>query len=160
MTSKLDWEQKARSLAERLNIQYELIQHQNSGEQTEYAVKALSEPSENILKCLLLEDEQTQQSVGTIIRGDTKLSFKAIQMLTGLKKLKFALPEYISNLTGFDLGGIPPFAIVVCDKKVVCKRIFERSYVIGAGGHNYCGAKLNPYELNKITGVEVGIISR
>jgi prolyl-tRNA editing enzyme YbaK/EbsC (Cys-tRNA(Pro) deacylase) len=157
---ELDLEQKARSIANDIGIQYELVIHKETGATTSDATDALGESIENILKCLILTDKATEQTVGTIIRGDTKLDLKSVQNLTGIKKLKFASPEFVAEFTGFEIGGVPPFIIDKCSQKLVCDLVLVKEYVIGAGGHDHCGAKFSPGELEKIEGVRVERISK
>lgn len=153
-------EEKAKSIANQFGIQYELILHESSGAKTSDATDALGENTGNILKCLILTDKSTEITIGTILRGDTKLDLKAVQGITGIKKLRFASPEFIAEFTGFEIGGVPPFIIYKCNQKLVCETVFEKGYVIGAGGHEHCGAKFSPEELKKIQGAQIVRISK
>jgi prolyl-tRNA editing enzyme YbaK/EbsC (Cys-tRNA(Pro) deacylase) len=154
-------ESKARMMADRLGIVYELVRHIDSGQHTAQASAALGELPCHILKCLILIDDHAgSSSVGAIIRGDTRLNVKVVQQATGTGKLRFASPDEIAFLTGFRVGGVPPFSLVECDSRLICTLVLQESYVIGAGGHEHCGAKLRPEELLKIPDCRVQLISR
>lgn len=143
-------EVRAKSLADKLFVQYEWVQHEGDASTTLDASKLLLEPPENIIKCLILEDSKMNQSIGVIIRGDARLDMKLVRKYTGALKLKFASPEYIKDLLGFEIGGIPPFSIVKCHQRLFCKTLLSQAYVIGAGGHSFCGMKFAPTEILKI----------
>ncbi|OGY36914.1 MAG: hypothetical protein A3E36_02250 [Candidatus Andersenbacteria bacterium RIFCSPHIGHO2_12_FULL_45_11b] len=143
-------EDLVRQIARSAGIEYVIITHKQGGSTTADAENALQESSERILKTLVLIDERAKKSVGIIIRGDKRLSMQKLKKLTGLKKLKFASAEQVEAITGFSLGGVPPVAVIRCDIAIVSTDVLLMDYVIGAGGHPYCGMKFSPNELRKI----------
>lgn len=147
-------ESRAKSFADELSVQYEWVQHKGDASTTLDAAKLLLESPENIIKCLILEDVRTNHSVGVIVRGDARLDMKLVRKCTGANKLRFASPDYIRDLLGFDIGGIPPFSIVKCHQRLFCKNLLSQTYVIGAGGHSFCGMKFAPTEILKIPEIQ------
>ncbi|HHV71672.1 MAG TPA: YbaK/EbsC family protein [Clostridia bacterium] len=46
-----------------------------------------------------------------VVAGDGKVNNKKAKLLLGGKKIKMASPEEVKEVTGFDVGGVCPFAL-------------------------------------------------
>ncbi len=149
--------EKALTLMKKLNIRGEIISHEASGRTTAEAAKALRVPPENILKSLLLISKR-KEYLAAIITGDKRVDIKKLERITGFKKLRLAKPSEVENLTGFKIGGVPPFAFYGKCRVIVDKEVLERKYVIGACGDEYHGVKLDP-EVFKKLGYEIADIA-
>ncbi len=160
MTDREQLEKSAMSLAKKLGVHCELIPHSESAAKTNDAIKTLDEQAERVLKCLICIDKNTGKNVGAIVSGNTKLDFKALQNVTAYKKIQMAKPEYIYKLTGFEIGGVPPIVIAKCEQAVICETVFKQPYVIGAGGHDHCGMKIDPKEFKNIPNIQIALISK
>jgi len=133
-----------------LGISCELIRHSSTGATTQDASVALHLEPENILKTLIFIDEKNGKTVGIILRGDNKVNIAAVRTAIGCNKLRFARPSEVNEVSGFEIGGVPPFAIIKCDHRLIDSSLFEKKRVIGAGGHAFCGIKIAATDLRKI----------
>lgn len=146
---------KARQLAKEINLASEFISHEKSGKTTEQAEIALGVGSDSILKTLILYASKEDFFYGAIILGNSKLNIKKLAKLVQVKKLRFANNDQIFNLTGFNIGGVPPLAIKYCKNSFLDKNVLEKQFVIGAGGDEYCGLKFSPKEFVEKTSIVV-----
>jgi prolyl-tRNA editing enzyme YbaK/EbsC (Cys-tRNA(Pro) deacylase) len=137
------------------DINYEIIKHEISGKTTFDAVKALSLESKYIVKSLLFKTEK-DEFFGIIIRGDKKFSVRKIKLfLSQFSKInsnKFSLASEkdVYEILGYNIGGVPVTAFykvcfVICDYSLL-----DVDFIIGAGGNEYTGIKINPNCLKKI----------
>ena len=150
---------KAKQLVQDINLDAEFIYHEKSGKTTEDAEIALGIDSSNIIKTLILYDSKNLMYVGAIILGDCKLDVKKLIAISGAKKLSFASDTQISELTGFQIGGVPPLAIRDCGKRYIDNRVLKREFVIGAGGNEFCGLKFSPKEFISKCDIEIGDVA-
>jgi prolyl-tRNA editing enzyme YbaK/EbsC (Cys-tRNA(Pro) deacylase) len=153
MDEKTLLEEKARGIAARFGISYQVLYHEADGSTSSAAQAALPEGSGCVIKFLLLEGDHGSTVVGAILRGESRLDVRSLVRVSGVKSPRFASPEVIRRVTGFDAGGVPPFAIANCDVKVMSRTLLAYRYVVGAGGHPHCGARLVPADLLRIPGL-------
>lgn len=143
-------------ILKKLNINYEIIDHLQSGKTTKDAKEALNIPSKNILKSLLFKSKKGNY-LGVIIRGDKKADVKSVENYSyekygdnRFKKLTMASDDEVKSLLGYEIGGVPPVAFYnICE--VICdKSILDVEFIVGAGGSQYKGLKLNTSDLPKL----------
>lgn len=147
-------------MAGQLGIEYELIRHTRDGSRSGDASAALRGQTGLVIKLLILENATEQIAVAGILLGSDRLDVHALERIVDVKKLRFASGERVEELTGFEPGGVPPFATLNCNKIVISRNVLAVREVIGAGGHRFCGARLAPQELLKVPGTVVGDIAR
>jgi Cys-tRNA(Pro)/Cys-tRNA(Cys) deacylase len=153
-------QEKMTELAQKLDIAFKILPHSKNGVNTRDVAHALGEDPKRILKSLVLEDLRNHTTVMAVIRGDSKLSMGQIKEVTNCKKLVLAKPERVFEISGFYVGGVPPFAMLSCEYRLVCDSVLDLSYVIGAGGHPYLGIEICTTDLLKIPGIKVSRISQ
>lgn len=130
---------------ERFKSKCVILRHKESGALTKDAALILSEKKSNILKSLLLKSKD--EFFAAIISGDKKLDIKKIKKHFDISNVSFAKPEEVEELTGFKIGGLPPYAFSGKCRVVIDACIIEKSYVIGSGGDEFTGIKFNPKDL-------------
>ena len=130
---------------EKFKSKCSILRHEKSGASTEDVALLLSEESSNIIKSLLLK--AGDEFLATIIGGDKKLNIKKVRKHFCSPKIYFAKAIEVEKFTGFQIGGLPPYAFVGKCKVVIDTRIMEKPYVIGSGGDEFTGIKFNPKDL-------------
>lgn len=139
--------ERAKELADEYGIDAEFIVHEQTGRTTEDAGKALGISVNDILKTLILYDSRNDRYIGVIILGSDRLDFKKLARISDSRKLRFASDEQIEKLTSFAIGGIPPIGIKFCSNSYMDRNVYEKAFVIGAGGDEFCGMQFNPKQL-------------
>ena len=130
------------AIAETKGIPCEVIEHEMSGSSSQAAAKALGVDVGAVIKTLVLETDQG--FAVAIIAGDERLDFKAVARRLGRWKVRLASPDQVKELSGYEVGGVPP---IVFDGKcqiLVSGRVLSREVVIGAAGDAFHGLKLSP----------------
>lgn len=147
----MEKEKKVRNLLSWLSAQgisYEFIRH-TRGETTAEASRALRVEKSTILKCLLFKNEP-EEFIGVVITGDRKVSTEQLKKITG-KNFKLAPTEDVLRETGFDIGGIPPFAFSI--RGITCYvdiAVMSPRWVYGSAGSATSGVKFSPLSFEKI----------
>ena len=104
----------------------------------EQAVKATDSNPKQIIKSLLFISEE--EPVLVIVDGESKVDLSKLAKIFG--KVRLATPEEVKQITGFEVGALPPVGIKV--KTIVDKKVLENEFVIGGGGRIDRLSKLNP----------------
>lgn len=150
---------RARLMAQRAGLVVDFLPHSQSGKTTEKAALALGTDAANILKTLILYESEEGIFVAGIILGTNRLALKKLALLSGTKKLRFASPEQILALTGFEIGGVPPLAVSCCSRAFIDQKVLEKDFAIGAGGDDHCGMRFSPKEFAQKMRIVVADIS-
>lgn len=130
------------------DISYEFIRHARGGTTAE-ASEALGVDRSKILKCLLLKG-QSEEFIGVIIGGDSRVSLKKLKEITN-KNFKLASPEDILTQTGYEVGGIPPFAFSISGiVGYVDSSVIQHQWTYGSAGSATTGIKFSPRSLEKV----------
>ena len=109
----------------------------------EQAIKATDSNPKQIIKSLLFISEE--EPVLVIVDGESKVDLNKLERMFG--KVRFATPEEVKQITGFEVGAMPPVGIKV--KTIVDKKVLENEFVIGGGGRIDRLSKLNPEKIVK-----------
>jgi prolyl-tRNA editing enzyme YbaK/EbsC (Cys-tRNA(Pro) deacylase) len=88
-------------------------------------------PMEQILKSLLFLDEN-ENAFLALVPGNKQASFPKLKQLFGTKKMRLATPLEVREITGYEIGGLPP--ISVYGAKTVLDSSFEKQKFVLAGG--------------------------
>jgi prolyl-tRNA editing enzyme YbaK/EbsC (Cys-tRNA(Pro) deacylase) len=105
----------------------------------------------NVLKCLLLKG-RGGKIVAVMVPGDVRIDVKKLERLINVKKLSFLPSTEMEAKFGLEPGGVDPLILPeVADVVVVEKTLMERDFVVGSGGSKFCGLRVNPDELLKVT---------
>lgn len=140
---------ETKSIMDDLGIEGEIIQHDESGSSTEDASEALGVPKYKILKTLLFVSEKDNY-VGAIVTGDAKVDVDKLESLSKTETLELAGRETVREITGFEVGGVPPFALADRCPSYVDNQVLAQDFVVGAAGTEYAGVKFDPEELREI----------
>ncbi len=107
----------------------------------EQAVKATDSNPKQIIKSLLFISEE--EPVLVIVDGESKVDLNKLERMFG--KVRLATPEEVKQITGFEVGAVPPVGIKV--KTIVDPKVLENEFVIGGGGGIDKLSKLNPEKI-------------
>ena len=107
----------------------------------EQAVKATGSNPKQIIKSLLFISEK--EPVLVIVDGESKVDLNKLAKIIG--KVRLATPEEVKQITGFEVGAVPPVGVEV--KTIVDPKVLENKFVIGGGGRINRLSKLNPEKI-------------
>lgn len=90
-------------------IPHEAREYDHKVKGAEYAAEALGWPVESMAKTLVVALADGSHCV-CVLPGNTELSLKNLARLAGVKSARMTTPEEAERLTGYQVGGISPFA--------------------------------------------------
>ena len=116
----------------------------------EQAVKATDSRPKQIIKSLLFISEK-EGPILVVVNGESKVDLNKLAKIFG--KVRLATPEEVRQITGFEVGAVPPVGIEV--KTIVDPKVLENEFVIGSGGRIDRLSKLNPEKIVEYQKAEV-----
>ncbi len=116
------------------------------------AAAALGVQVAQIIKTLLFLVRDSNPVV-VIVSGDTIVDRRALadRYGVGKKQVKLADPQTVARITGYPVGGVPPFGHVVTAPVFLDKRIRLWDVVYGGGGDDHTLLRVPTVELARIT---------
>ena len=113
---------------------------------------------ETIIKSILFTDEK-QTPILAILTGDKKAHRKKLASVVGTSKVRIGTPEVTRELTGFEVGVMPPVAhknriVTVIDQKAMS---FNKVY--GGLGTAEALMEIDPRDIARLTDAKIADIS-
>jgi len=105
------------------------------------AVRETKSAPKQIIKSLIFISEKEPLLV--IVDGDSKVSLEKLKNIFG--DVRLAKPKEVKELTGYEVGGIPPVGIAL--RTIVDPKVLENDYVIGGGGSIDKLMKISPKKI-------------
>jgi len=114
---------------------------------------------ENIMKCLCFIDKKGRVA-GVIASSEVKINMKKLEETAVLKKPRLMLPDELKTRFNKEPGEIDPLALA---EKVnllfIDSSLLSKGFLIGSAGSKYCGLRITPDELLRVTKARVEILS-
>lgn len=109
------------------------------------ASRTVGAPPEEILKTLvLLADEEP---VIVLMSGPNRIDLKKIRTLLGAKRVSMAKPEWVTEYSGFKVGGVPPVGFPGRPRTLLDEDLFMFEIVWAAAGTDHAFFPVNPATL-------------
>jgi prolyl-tRNA editing enzyme YbaK/EbsC (Cys-tRNA(Pro) deacylase) len=118
------------------------------------ALAVNAEPEQIIKSILFLVDEQP---VLAIACGTSDIDRRPIANLymVGKKRVKLASPEKVLEISGYEVGSMPPFGHCQPLSTLIDIRVLEIPEAYAGGGAENALLRINPAEILKISGAKV-----
>jgi len=114
---------------------------------------------EKIMKCLCFIDKKGRIA-GVIASSEVKIDMKKLEEAAGLRKPRLMLPDELKTRFNKGPGEIDPLALA---EKVnllfIDRSLLGKEFLIGSAGSKYCGLRITPEELLRVTKAKVEILS-
>jgi prolyl-tRNA editing enzyme YbaK/EbsC (Cys-tRNA(Pro) deacylase) len=146
-------ERKLQNFIYQDKLDAEIVIFNESVHSTETSKKALGVGPEKVLKSIVLKGDGL---FVCILQGSEKVDFGKLRKILNTKNLRTANPEEVLALTGYIVGGVPPFgyeAIFYLDQKA-CDTLKDE-YVYAGGGSPRALLKTKIEEIKKATKAEI-----
>jgi prolyl-tRNA editing enzyme YbaK/EbsC (Cys-tRNA(Pro) deacylase) len=121
----------------------------------ESAAQAVSARLEQIIKSILFVIDD--QPVLAIACGTSSINRRAIADLfkVGRKRVKLASPEKVLEISGYEVGAMPPFGHRLALNTLIDRRVLELTEAYAGGGAENALVRLNPQEIQRVTGAKI-----
>ena len=125
----------------------------------EDAERQLGVSRERIVKSLLFIDENGTPILG-IVTGDRRISDKKLRKAYGARKLKLARPSVVKEITGYEVGALPPIIHGKPIRTFIDPKVMSFDKVYGGGGAVNALLEISPEEIKRLSKAEVADISK
>jgi Ala-tRNA(Pro) deacylase len=97
-----------------------------------------------------------------LIPASERLDLSKVRNLTGAgDELRLATEEEIAaDFPGFAVGALPPFGPIFEVEEIVDRRLLDHDRVLCNGGDHSHSVKVNPNEIVRVAGAQVGDLSQ
>jgi prolyl-tRNA editing enzyme YbaK/EbsC (Cys-tRNA(Pro) deacylase) len=121
----------------------------------EAAAQAVCADPEQIIKSILFMVDETPVLV--IACGKSTISRRAIADLYGVgkKRVKLATPEMVLEISGYEVGAMPPFGHHQLLTTLIDSKVLHLAEAYAGGGAENALVCLNPREILRVTGAKV-----
>ena len=119
------------------------------------AALAVNAMPEQIIKSILFMVDG--QPVLAVACGKSSIERRAIADLYGVgkKRVKLATPEMVLEISGYEVGAMPPFGHRQLLTTLIDPRVLDSSEAYAGGGAENALVRLNPQEILRVTGAKV-----
>ena len=138
----------ARAIQER-GIAAEIVHPREKTPTVEAAAVALKVGTAQIVKSLVFLVDSSPHLV--ITKGTGRVDARALAALLGAVKARLARPEEASALTGYAVGGMPPFGHRRLLPVLLEARVLDEAVVYAGGGSDGAMLRISPRELLRAT---------
>jgi len=137
------------------NVQGEILHLGVPTPTVEAAAQAVNASPEQIIKSILFMVDG--QAVLAVACGKASIECRAIADLYGVgkKRVKLATPEMVLEISGYEVGAMPPFGHHHPLTTLIDTRVLDSSESYAGGGAENALVRLNPQEILKVTGAKV-----
>lgn len=126
---------KIKSLFEKENLDFKLINHKVIPKDSLGAAKVRGTNYEDAAKALILKINK-EEFIQVIICASKKLDTKKLRLEIESKKISFAKPDEVYKLTDCVVGTIPPFGVLWNIKTFIDKDLLDKNEVVFSCGTN------------------------
>lgn len=154
----------AMRLLEGKKVAYEAINYDASERDAEKIAVQLGVPPEQVFKTLVVaapkDGRSTPKPLLAIIPANRQLDLKKLAKLVGAKKLKMATHQEAEAMTGLQVGGISPLALINKGFAIYLDELAEaQARIFVSAGERGTQIRLAPKDLRKLTGARVADLS-
>ena len=129
----------------------EIVQMQDTTRTAEDAARAVGCVVGQIVKSLVFEGRQSHRPVLVVTSGANRVNEKAIGQKLA-ESIKMAKPEFVREMTGFAIGGVPPVGHRHPLTIFIDEDLLQYEEIWAAAGTPHAVFKLTPDDLKTITG--------
>lgn len=154
----------AMRLLEGKKISYEAVTYDASDRDAEKIALQLEVPPEQVFKTLVVaapvDGRSPNKPLLVIIPANRQLDLKKLAKLIKVKKLKMATHQQAETMTGLQVGGISPLALINKGFTIYLDELaMEQAQIFVSAGERGTQIKLAPADLRKIIGARLADVS-
>jgi Cys-tRNA(Pro) deacylase len=121
------------------------------------AATQLHVPIQTIIKTIVFID-QNNSPILVILTGDKRVDKRKLSSITGSLKVKIASPEATKNLTGFEVGVMPPVGHKNRVTTVIDRNVLDLDRVYGGVGVPKVLIEISPRDIARLMDAKIADI--
>ncbi|WP_420643360.1 aminoacyl-tRNA deacylase [Candidatus Leptofilum sp.] len=152
----------AMRLLEGKKVNYQAIQYDASERDAEMIALQLSVPPEQVFKTLVVvpPDGSRHKPLLAVIPANYQLNLKKVAKLLGVKKVKMASHKQAEQMTGLQVGGISPLALINKGFAIYLDELaLAQPHIFVSAGERGTQIRLTPADLRKVTKAKLADLS-
>jgi Cys-tRNA(Pro) deacylase len=114
-------------------------------------------PIQTIIKTIVFVD-QNSSPVLAILTGDKRVDKRKLSSIIGVPKVKIASPEVTKNLTGFEVGVMPPVGHNNRMTTVIDRNVMDVERVYGGCGVPKILVEIDPRDIARLMDAKIADI--
>jgi prolyl-tRNA editing enzyme YbaK/EbsC (Cys-tRNA(Pro) deacylase) len=138
-----------KALAE-FDLDLNVVELTSSTRTAQDAANSIGCSVEQIIKSLIFKTQNTSEPILILASGPTRVNEKLIESIIG-QKIEKPNAEYVKEITGFAIGGIPPVGHKNKIKTFIDEDLMKYEELWAAAGTPFAVFNINPKNLLKIT---------
>jgi Cys-tRNA(Pro) deacylase len=146
--------QRVQEALQGYGLSCEVVQMQDTTRSAGDAARAVGCEVGQIVKSLVFEGKQSRRPVLVVTSGANRVNEKIIGQKLA-EPITMASPEFVREMTGYAIGGVPPVGHRHALKIFIDEDLLQYDEIWAAAGTPHAVFKLKPDELKKITNGEV-----
>jgi prolyl-tRNA editing enzyme YbaK/EbsC (Cys-tRNA(Pro) deacylase) len=145
--------QRVLDAARRLGLTVDIVEMPHSTRTAEEAAKACNCSAGQIVKSLVFRGQSSHYPYLLLVSGSNRVDQSKVTMVVG-ETLDRPDAQFVRTVTGFAIGGIPPFGHDTPLKTWIDRGLLAFPHVWAAAGTPNCVMKLDPKALKTATGAK------
>lgn len=134
------------SYLRKLNIPFDVVMYDHEEKGAAFAARATGYPLELTIKTLVVELDRKNFCLA-LLPGNRELRLKKLAAVTGVKRAAMVDTKTAERLTGYQVGGISPFATRQRLAAVMEQTIVENSEILINAGRRGMMLKMAPGDI-------------
>ncbi len=139
---------KIQQFIEKNNLGIKILESSEKTHTAQEAADVHGVPVENIVKSILVKIDE--KFVLFLVPGHKKVDLDEKKKIFKAKECRIAKPEEVKEITGYSIGGVPPFGHKGEIDTYVEKGFLKNEETLAAGGSPNCVFKIKFEKLKKI----------
>ena len=142
--------QKVQDALHSLGFDLKIIEHIQSTRTAQEAADRVGVTLGQIVKSLIFQGKASGKPVLVLTSGSNRVDEKRIKAYAG-EKIRRASPDFVHEVTGYAIGGIPPIAHSQQIETYLDKDLMQYDLIWAAGGTSNAVFELTPNDLKNMT---------
>lgn len=137
-----------KAFVQKNNLDVEILETEDATRTAQEAAIAHGVPVSNIVKSLLVK--VGDEYVLFLTPGDRRLDLDSVAKDSSTQKVRMATPDEVKEITGYSIGGVPPFGHSVKLRTVVVEGFDPSSTLVAAAGSGNSVFKISLERLKEL----------
>ena len=142
--------QKVQKALQALDLNCEVVQMQKTTRTAKDAARAVGCEVGQIVKSLIFKSKQSRKPILVVASGVNRVNEKVLAQQIS-EPVKMANPEFVRDMTGFAIGGVPPVGHLQPLTIFIDEDLLQYEEIWAAAGSPHAVFKLTPADLKTIT---------
>jgi prolyl-tRNA editing enzyme YbaK/EbsC (Cys-tRNA(Pro) deacylase) len=131
------------------NFEYEVLETADTTHTAQQAADTHKIPVCNIVKSLLVKVDDN--FILYLVPGDKRLDLEWVKNIIGVKDVRMANADEVKDITGYSIGGVPPFGHKSQLQKVIIDGFCVDEMLVAAAGSQKAVFRISLKDLYKLT---------